>query len=406
MIMKILFVTPYITSIQHPAFLRNQTGFGYMVHDIAEYVAKLDEVDLFASMVFTPEIQMDGFRVLKRSWGKLFVNVTLRCMYDGIRFVCKYRQPLKNQLRTLYMFASVGQLEHIVKYYDLVHIHGCSELTDATIKMCRRKKVPFFVTLHGLNSFEQAIKQHSSLRQYERDFLKRAAIKHWPVSFISTGNMNAAIELAGVKVDSFSVICNGCNITKLDCSDDVRAYYKLKSSDFVFVCVGNISTNKNQLQVARAWGLLAEEERRRCKILFVGRYHEDDEVVQFIKKNKLQQNLIFCGMQPKDKVANFYQAADATILASITEGFGLSIIEGFVYGKPNVTFADLPAIQDLHTPCAMVLATDRTDKSLSIAMTTIMHWRYDKQEIMNYARRFSFEKMAKKYNELYKQVRY
>ena len=44
--MKILFITPYITSACHPAFLRNQTGFGYMVHDIAQYVAKTEEVDI------------------------------------------------------------------------------------------------------------------------------------------------------------------------------------------------------------------------------------------------------------------------------------------------------------------------------------------------------------------------
>ena len=63
-----------------------------------------------------------------------------------------------------------GQVEHIMKQYDVVHIHGCSSITDAVIKACKRQNIPFLVTLHGLNSFEKLIKLHSSLCRYERDF--------------------------------------------------------------------------------------------------------------------------------------------------------------------------------------------------------------------------------------------
>lgn len=402
--MRILFVTTYITSSCHPVFLKNQTGFGYMVHDIAQYVAKFEDVDIYVPTAFTPEINIDGFRIVHRSKWLFIKNLRIRNLLDGLLFNMQYRQPLKSFLRSMYIFSSIGQVESVMKQYDIVHIHGCSELTDAAIKACQRQKVPFLVTLHGLNSFEQSINLHSSLCRYERDFLKEAANKKYPVSFISTGNKRTVEAFVGMKVDSFSVICNGCEVKKSVDTFDVRAKYSIDSDDFVFAFVGNVSVNKNQIQVARAWKLLPEGLRKRCKVLFVGRYKEEDELVRYIDANNLRGYLILCGMQPKDSVPSFYKACDATILTSITEGFGLSIIEGFVYGKPNVTFADLPATPDLYDEGVMVVAENRTDQTLAQAMVEVMHKSFDINYISEYVHNFSFEKMAKCYRDLYKDI--
>ncbi|WP_455510744.1 glycosyltransferase family 4 protein [Butyricimonas paravirosa] len=402
--MEILFVTPYITSSCHPAFLRNQTGFGYMVHDIAQYIAKTDDVDLFAPMVFTPDMDVDGFHVVGRSKWKLLKNLKFNNLIDGLRFDFKYPQSLQDSLRTLYIFASIGQVERMLNQYDIVHIHGCSAITDAVIKACQRKNVPFVITLHGLNSFEKAIKLHESLGRYERDFLKEAVVNYYPVSFISTGNKIAVEALIGIKAGSFSVICNGCNVQIKPLTKDIRKEYGIPPGDFVFAFVGNVSVNKNQIQVARAWCLLPDDLRSKCKVLFVGRYKDDDELVQYIRDNHLENNLILCGMQPKDRVPAFYQACDATILTSITEGFGLSIIEGFVYGKPNITFADLPATEDLFDEKAMIVVRDRVDTSLANAMAHVITTPFDDTYIANYAQRFSFDHMKEKYRKLYNTI--
>lgn len=402
--MKVLFVIPYITSSCHSAFLRNQTGFGYMVHDIAQYVAKNDDVDLYAPMAFTPEMKVDGFNVIKRDRWSFAKSLRLHNILDGIAFNNKYKQPFKMRLRSLYVYASIGQVESMMKQYDIVHVHGCSELTDAVIKSCRRQKIPFLVTLHGLNSFEQAIRQNEELRRYERDFLKDSVKMHYPVSFISTGNMKTAENFIGVKATNFYVVNNGCNIHIKPMTIDIRREYAIHSNDFVFAFVGNVSNNKNQAQVARAWMLLPDELRLKCKVLFVGRYNEDDELVKFIRKNHLGNSLILCGIQPKEKVSNYFYACDATILTSITEGFGLSIIEGFVYGKPNVTFADLPATPDLYDEGVMVVAENRTDQALAQAMAEVMHKSFDINYIREYVHNFSFEKMAKCYHDLYKDI--
>lgn len=190
--MKVLFVTPYITSTAHPTFLRNQTGFGYMVHDIAEYVGKIDEVELFSYMTFTPTMEVDGFQVIGRSWLKWFTNIHFRNIRDGFRFIQKYPQSLKNLIRVLYIFTATGEVENIIEKYDIVHIHGCSAITDAVVAACQRQKVKFLITLHGLNSFEEIVNISAVMKQHEKDFLVKASKEKWPISFISSGNKAAA----------------------------------------------------------------------------------------------------------------------------------------------------------------------------------------------------------------------
>lgn len=402
--MRVLVITPYITSNSHPAFQRNQTGFGYMVHDIAQYVAKNADVDLFTSMVFTPEMKLDGFNVICRSKWTFIKNLRIRNLIDGLSFNRKYKQPIKSRLRALYIFAAIGQVESIMKEYDVVHIHGCSELTDAAIKACKRQNIPFLVTLHGLNSFETAINQNEPMKQHERDFLKQAAEYHYPVSFISTGNKKTSEAFIGAQQSNFHVICNGCKVERNPLTEDIREKYGIGSQEFVFAFVGNVSVNKNQIQVARAWSLLPEDIRQKCKVLFVGRYSEKDDLVRYIQSNNFEKSLLLCGMQPKEKVSDFLYACDATILTSITEGFGLSIIEGFVYGKPSLTFADLPAIPDLYDEQAMVLASDRSDKAFACAMELMMNKTFYQDYIRNYSLKYSFDNMVNEYYNLYKHV--
>lgn len=402
--MKILFVTSHITHTSYPCFMRNQTGFGYMVFDIARNIARYNDVDIFIANTFSRNLQIEGVNVIGRTWMSYFRGLTIKSLVDGLRFVCKYKLSLKRSLRELYMYTSLSQIQVKLKNYDVVHIHGCSGITDSMIRMCKHSYIPFVITLHGLNSFEKTIKLPQSLKRYEKDLLKDAADNGYAVSFISTGNKETSEKFVGRKVGTYRVICNGCDVVERNASIDIRKKYNVEKNAFLFVFVGNISVNKNQIQVARAWQLLPNEYKQRCKVLFVGRFSETDEIVSYVRKNKLKDSLVLCGIQPQKEVYNYYCACDATILTSFTEGFGLSIIEGYAYGKPNITFADLPAIKDIYDENAMVAVKDRSDKALAKAMCAMMDRNYNSDYIKKIAHKFSYANMTKQYLDFYKSV--
>lgn len=401
--MKVLIIAPHITSNAHPQFLKNSTGFGLMIHNIAEYVAKRIDVDVFTQSALTPQMTIDGFNIVGRSWSSIIGLCGWHNIVDFLDYTSKYKVPLKQKIRLFYYFISLGHVEKNAQQYDLIHIHGCSPLTYGAIKICTRNKIPFLVTLHGLVSFGGEQMAGTAMKAFERDLLKEAAQKGYHISFISSGIRQMTYDYLSVdSLQNFHVVTNGCNTKRQKITEDIREKYNCSKEDFVFSFVANVSENKNQMQVVEAFKLLTQEQRSHIKVLFVGR--DGNTLKNYIASCRLSRELIVCGGVSPDEVGNYYAASDATMMTSHSEGFGLSIIEGYVYGKPNLIFEDLPAVYDLYSEKTMLKVPDRKDKTLADYMLKMGETSWNNEFIAEYAQRFSLECMADSYIELYKKV--
>lgn len=401
--MKILIVASHITNEGHPQFLKNLTGLGRIINDMANHIGKKEEVDVFTLSAMTPTMQMEGFRMIGRNWLKVLRGLKWHLLTTFNEFKKKYGISLGKATRLLYYFISLGQLEKNINKYDIIHLHGCTPATYGMIRICQRYHKPVLVTLHGLVSFGGEQINSEKMMGYERDFLQLAFKNKTHVNFISTGNKITVCDFLGVEdVSNFHVITNGCDTFPKTIVEDIRKRHGLKETDFVIVYVANVSENKNQSQVVAAFKLLDDKTRENIKVLFVGR--DGEELKQQIQQEGLQENLIVCGGVPRKEVGNYYQASDATILTSHSEGFGLSIIEGFVYGKPCLTFADMPAVKDLYHEKAMLVLPDRKDETLSQGIVCLSRHQWDNDWIKKYATQFSLEKMADNYIKLYKKI--
>lgn len=407
--MKVLIVAPYITHRSHPAFLRNQTGLGYMIHDIASSIGKIEEVDVFCFFCFTPSMEIDNFSVIGRSWRTFLRALRFRNLMDAFTYIYKFRPNFRKLPRTLYTFMATGQLEQIVKNYDIVHIQQCTSLLFSTIKACQRSHVPFLTTLHGLISFEKEVYAESAAKRLERFLIKESAEKRWPMTYISTGIRRTAEDYIGKSdIKSFYVVTNGTPIDGMDApnndAENLRAKHNIPLNDFVFVCVGNLSPRKNQVQVARAYALLPSEVQKHTWIVFIGREVDYGALRTMIADKELASRLLILGSMPSQNVNAYYAIANATVLASISEGFGLSIIEGFAAGLPNLTFSNLSAVPDLYDAKAMISVHERTDEALAQGMMDMMNTSWDKSYIKHHAHKFSLENMAAQYINVYHQI--
>lgn len=404
--MRILFLAQYITLEDNPAFMRNKTGYGYMVKDIADAVGTLEQVDLLTISGFTKEIHLGRIRLLRKTKIGTLLHLKIGYLIQWLGIVWKYPFSFKRKWQLLIYYASLGYVDHIMikGNYDLVHIHGVGGITQGYERICKRHQIPYVITMHGLNSFDEGILMEEGEKRIERNFLCDALALKKQLIFISTGIKNTAERYLKIsECKNFLVIPNGTTILRKESNLDIRKAYGIHVTDFLFVYVGNISLRKNQIQVARSYLLLPEQQRKRTKILFIGQKNEKG-LADFIADNYLSANLICTGGVPKTDIHNFYIAADATIMSSISEGFGLSIIEGFVYGKPTVAFADLAAVPDLYHEKAMVLVKERSDIALANGMLKVMNNNWDATWITKYAENFSFEVMAKRYLNVYQKI--
>ena len=110
------------------------------------------------------------------------------------------------------------------------------------------------------------------------------------------------------------------------------------------------------------------------------------------------------GFLPHEELSNYFCEADLVVLASIEEGFGLSMVEGFVYGVPSVTFCDLDAVSDIYDEKAMLLCSERTDEEFAKTMEQALEKKWDSKWIMDYSKKFSVECMRDQYLSLYRKI--
>ena len=182
----------------------------------------------------------------------------------------------------------------------------------------------------------------------------------------------------------------------------IREKYNIPKEDKVILYVGNISKNKNQVQMVRAYGLLPESMRKQTWVLFCGNNHSDDhELEELIAHSPDNQRLVLCGGVQKSDMPSYYNEADGVALLSIAEGFGLSLIEGMHFGLPCMMFSDMDAFEDIYDEGAVVAVTDRDDKAVAEGLSQLFETEWNRCMIKEYSEKFSSETMAKKYIKAY-----
>ena len=409
--MKVLMLTSYVTLKGHPEFMRNQTGFGYMVYDIARAVAKTEEVDLLATDSRGQTFKSDNVLFLKRSWW-LFLTHIFQCIpISSLRNLANVYPGMQRgtKLRLLYSWLMTGYVRSIInkRNYDVVHIHGCGFSTELWMQVCKECSQKFVVTLHGLNSFSDTVKLEPAGKQYERDFLRRVVDGEFPITVISTGMKRLIQKTYGVDdCKNITVVYNSFYFSDVSRGGgDVKELYRIPKNSKVILYVGNIGRRKNQGQLIKAFDYLPNKLASMSYILFLGgNLDADYKLSDFASRTSFPNHFIECGIVEKALVSQYYEQSDAVALMSLSEGFGLSLIEGMHFGLPCMSFSDVDAFEDIYDECAMIGVDEHSDEAVAKGLELLLTMDWDKNAIKEYSKKFESKAMAEKYIDVYKMI--
>lgn len=408
--MRILLIAPYMTNNAVPLLSQCKAGFGYMVYDIAAGVAEKQAVEALLYNYRYDGFRSDHIGFLESSWKLFFQNIVKCCSpLLPLKLYGKYRMQLRTFIRLCYGWLISGYYREVIEQgnYDLVHIHGCGFMNEYFIDICKNLNVPFVVTLHGLNSFSDSVKLEPAGKKYEKDFLKKTLEKGYDMTVIASGIKRTILEHFGVKsADNIRVVNNAFKFGSGDQRVDIRNKYSIPADAKILVYVGNISSNKNQEQMVRAFNLLPQEVQSSTYVLFLGRNNESGYSIEsIINKSSNSKHLVLCGNIEKNEIASYYGQADGVALLSITEGFGLSLIEGMHFGIPCMTFKDLDAFYDIYSETAVIAIPDRNDQTVADKMQQLISGNWDKKAIREYSKKFEATSMADNYINMYKTIK-
>ena len=403
--MKILILSPYIYNDKY-GHSKNKTGFGLMVMGIVDSLFGLGNEVLVLTHALCPK-RTEGLRViLKHTFTGVLLHAQMRGLSAYISELCKLRCPLRTKLRLLYYYLDKGFLKYTIKRIrpDIVHIHGLGLGTKNYIDACEELNVPFVVTAHGLIQNVKGASRES--KKFEREFFLDSGKKDIPVTVVSSGIKRRLMEDFNC-IESGSnihVVTNGTDLRIMEKKVDIRERYGIAEENKICLAVGSVCERKNQIQIVRAFAILPEHLRESTRLLLIGEISEESQIKKEISRLRLEHLVTCCGFVNSEELPSYYAAADLNILASKDEGFGLSIVEGFVYGVPCVTFSDLDAVSDIYDENAVELCFSRTDESFAQVISAALQKKWDKDAIKRHSQRFLLQAMAEKYMDVYSQT--
>ncbi|WP_026491155.1 glycosyltransferase family 4 protein [Butyrivibrio sp. XPD2002] len=400
--MKVLIFSSYLYNQSWPEFTKNKTGYGKILNDIVNALGDLEEVYAISYTITSGR----GENILSHTFWDLLKCARMYDFFEGIKAFFKYNLSFKNRLKHIYYYLNKGYVRRTIKTLkpDVIHVHGIGTAIIPVIEVCKETKVPYVVSLHGM------IKEDDEATIYdkkaEEELIKNSYEEKVPITVVSTG-VKQRLEKAylGHPSENISVVLNGTRVPneKLMYNSCTSIIDTLNDPDIkVITVLGTLCERKNQIQIVRTFANGGINHN--CKVLLCGQDASNGYISREITNAGLQDVIYVIGHQSQESIKGILAQAHLNVVVSIDEGYGLSIIEGFVQGVPTVTFPDLDAVNDLFNENAMVLAKGREDSDLAEAINMALDRTWDKDWIIEYAKRISLEKMALDYQSEYIEI--
>ena len=280
--------------------------------------------------------------------GKLDVEVGKPSDVDGVRVT--YLRTL-GYWRFFYTPDLLSLLKKRVREFDIVHVTGSFTFFQLAWRITiLRKTIPFVVSPRG--SFMTNAMQRGVLKRLKKEaFLK---VVESPVITLAsavhcvTEMERKAVEAHFPKASTF-VVPNGLDISEfetLPARGRLRHRLGLSTDSFVFLYLGRLHAHKGLDLTIKAFASILHNGCN-ADLIVAGdpEFGSDKEWRDIARDERASEHVHFIGhVSGLDKRACFADA-DALILNSYSENFGISVAEALVSGLP-VVISDQAGISD------------------------------------------------------------
>lgn len=400
--MKVLFIA---NSVYIPEDERKTvTGYDYIVSEIAQKLSERCDIDLYLVRPYPWSLKVGAVHIIGHSYKDLIKYIRIGDVITYFKILLKTKTNFKSRLRNVTYYLVMRDIERLIRKnnYDIVHVHGVEFLDAVSSLAAARCGVPFLYTMHGLISY--GIPNISQIDQEsEQAVLNMIRDNDFVITTVSTGTKMVPCEDKKINPDKVVVVNNAVKSDPSLVAINWKEKYPQIEGKSLIISIGSVSCRKNQIQLLRAFNLLPEEVKDKTMIFLAGQDLTGGMVADYVEKNNLKDKVVICGFLTKQELAGLYQVADYNALLSISEGFGLSMIEAAKYGIPTLTFSDLDAVKDIYSPESMLALDERTDEAVATGLMTMMQKEWDKEAIIKTAERFN-EDIYFQYIDVYNRI--
>ena len=211
--------------------------------------------------------------------------------------------------------------------------------------------------------------------------------------------LKAALARLGVAESRVSVLRNGVDTRLFHPGDRAAQRARLGLSGTVLLMVGNLLTLKGHDIVLRALCELPDA----C-LLIAGEGREERDLMDTATGLRIRDRVRFLGTLPQERLAEYYGAADALVLASSREGWPNVLLEAMACGTPVVSTRVGGTPEIVAAPEAGVLAVERSPRGIAEALRQLFREYPDRAATRRYAEGYSWAATTAGQLEIFRRV--
>lgn len=228
--------------------------------------------------------------------------------------------------------------------YDLIFSHYWLSALAGT-HLQRRWRVPHVAMFHTLGAVKNSIRESNDAALGEKEPRLRIETESDLVQdctriIASTGKeKRALVRHYGAASQKISVVPCGVNLERFRVMGKAQARHRLGlDSEKIILFVGRIDPLKGADNLIKALPHLSHIPKLRLMIIGGGEHSQRElDQLQKLAHNLEVQNLVdFRGLIKHEDLPYFYNAADACVVPSYYESFGLVALESLACGTPVV----------------------------------------------------------------------
>ncbi len=125
--------------------------------------------------------------------------------------------------------------------------------------------------------------------------------------------------------------------------EKIRSFFGIKKEEFVLLFVGRLAKEKRIFDLLDAYNKVDKDNK---KLFFVGDGPLLDQAKKYVEDLNIK-GVYFAGFQPRENLSNFYILADALVLPSYWEAWGMVVNEAMCFGLPVIASDKVGAVPDL-----------------------------------------------------------
>ncbi len=231
-------------------------------------------------------------------------------------------------------FGNLKAFKEIIKIqkknnYDIIHVHTPIASIYGRLLKLRFKNIKTIYTAHGYHFFKGASKI-SWLIYYPIEWVMA---KFTDVT-ININKEDYEITKKRLKPKKCYLINGvGIDLNKYKSISEKEKIKKRKElgideEDFVIIMIAELNENKNQIQMIKAMEII---KNNNIKVLCVGEGNKYDELINQIKKSKLEKQIKLLGF--RNDINDLINISDIGVLLSYREGLPRNLMELMANGK-------------------------------------------------------------------------